>query len=84
MKNETYQSNVWSEFTRHNFLSKKRDNKLTQEEGEGLKFSGNAHLGKESLCYTKARLLQTTAYWWDPSVKRNPDIFFSRLLQNIN
>lgn len=48
LKNETYQSNVWSEFTRHNFLSKKRDNKLTQEEGEGLKFSGNAHLGKKA------------------------------------
>lgn len=46
LKNETYQSNVWSEFTRHNFLSKKRDNKLTQEEGEGLKFSGNAHFRK--------------------------------------
>lgn len=36
LKNETYQSNVWSEFTRHTSLSKKRDDRLTQVEGEGL------------------------------------------------
>lgn len=36
LKNETYQSNVWSEFTRHTSLGKKREDKRTQEEGEGL------------------------------------------------
>lgn len=36
LKNETYQSNVWSEFTCHTSLTKKRDDKLTQEEGGGL------------------------------------------------
>lgn len=35
LKNETYQSNVWSEFTCHPSLAKKRDDKLTQEEGGG-------------------------------------------------
>lgn len=69
------QSNVWSEFTHHTSLSKNCD-KLTQEEGEGLQFSGNARLGKESLRYPKVCLLQTTVDWWDPSIKRNPDIFF--------
>lgn len=56
MISETYQSNVCSEFTCHASLSKKCE-KLTQE-GEGLQFSGNACLGKESLYYAKALLLQ--------------------------
>lgn len=30
-------------------LGKKRENKWTREEGDGLWISGNAHLGKESL-----------------------------------
>lgn len=30
------QNNVWSEFTHHTSLSKKRENTLTQEKGEGL------------------------------------------------
>lgn len=35
LKNETYQSNVWSDFTHHTSLSKRHD-ELTKEEGEGL------------------------------------------------
>lgn len=36
LKNETYQSNVWSEFTHHTSLGKNREHKLTEAEGEGL------------------------------------------------
>lgn len=36
LKNETYQSNVWRVTSRHTPLSKKRENKLTGQEGEGL------------------------------------------------